>query len=302
MPKNPAQCVLVLGNFDGVHIGHQQLLRIGRAEAAKRGVQCAVLLFDPHPAQILRPEEPFYMISALDERIELLAELGVDAVVILAFTLEFAALSPQQFIQDSVLALGAVHIVVGFNYTFGMRGQGRPDELQQFGRSYGFGVTVVSAQKFRGKVISSTSIREALQQGDIELAAHLLGRYPSIQGKVVTGEQRGRLLGFPTANLHCSEQQMLLKRGAYVIHTFFAGVCVYGMMNIGVKPTFHNYYETTVEIHLFDFAGDLYGKELQVQVIARLREEIKFSSLTELRGQLACDERQSKQILNALDQ
>jgi riboflavin kinase/FMN adenylyltransferase len=297
IPENAEPRVLALGNFDGVHRGHQQLLNAALKEAGKSGIKCSVLLFDPHPLQILLAEKSFRMITTLDERIELFAELGVDSVCILPFTPDMARVSPREFMENIVLKLNAAHLIVGFNYTFGAKGKGTPADLQRFGEEYGLGVTVIQAQTLQGKLISSSNIREALSRGDIANAAELLGRYPGMSGVVVQGEQRGRVLGYPTANLSLAEAVLIPRRGVYVIGGQIDGVLRYGMMNIGRKPTFHSEHKTTVEIHFFDFEEDVYGKRLRVCLLTRLRDEMKFSTPAELKRQLERDVVQAKAFL-----
>ncbi|CAA7602534.1 FAD synthetase/riboflavin kinase [Acididesulfobacillus acetoxydans] len=294
LPDKAEPSVLALGNFDGVHQGHRRLLAGGLAEARRQGIPLAVLVFYPHPWRVLFPERELKLLTTQQERLRIFAEVGVGIVYLLPFTRQLAEMTPEQFVRDIVLSLNTRHIMVGFNYSFGSKGMGTPADLSLFGERYGFKVSVLQAQAVKGKVISSSAIRRALSAGDISLAREMLGRCPCLCGKVVSGEQRGRQLGFPTANLLVPPGLMWPKRGVYAVRTVFTGRTVYGMMNIGMKPTFHAQYSPTVEVHFIDFEGDLYGKELSVSILERLRDERKFADISELKEQLAQDARRAR--------
>lgn len=290
LPSNPGpQCVLALGNFDGVHLGHQRLLKSGLDHATQKGVDLAVVLFEPHPLKLLFPERVIGFLTTQKDQMRLFSEIGVDRVYLLPFTKEMADTSPEGFVRDILIKLGVVHIVVGFNYSFGALGKGTAEDLQRFGQEYGFGVSVLQPQTLDGKVISSTAIRKALLNGDVVQAKKLLGRTHSLVGTVVAGEKRGRQLGYPTANLKVIEDLLIPKRGVYAVWTEIEGRTVYGMMNIGMKPTFHEEYTLTTEVHFFDFGGDLYGMELAIYCEEKIRDERKFSGLEELKRQLERD-------------
>lgn len=291
LPPEPGeQCVLALGNFDGVHLGHRRLLDSGLEKASQLGIKLCVLLFDPHPMKTLFPERAIGLLMTQAEQMVAFSEIGVDTVYLLPFNQEMANTSPEKFVKEILIRMGVRHIVVGFNYSFGALGKGTPSDLQHFGQDYGFGVSVIQAQTFEGRVISSTAIRKALQQGDVVQAKKLLGRTPCLSGKVVEGEKRGRELGYPTANLNVADDLLIPKRGVYAVWVDIDGQKVLGMMNIGMKPTFHSEYLLTIEVHFFDYTGDLYGKDLVVHLEDRLREERKFSGIKELMEQLERDE------------
>ncbi len=297
LPENNSKsCVIALGNFDGVHLGHRRLLENGLAEARRLKVDLSVLVFDPHPLKVLGSGRKIQLLTTKEERLQIFQKLGVDLVYLIPFTKLMAKTSPREFVVETLLTIGVIHVIVGFNYSFGAEGQGTPDDLQRLGNEYGFGVSVLQAQSIEGSIISSSRIRKALEQGDISLARKLLGRVPSLSGTVVKGEQRGRLLGYPTANILPVEDLLIPKRGVYAVWADLDNVRYYGMMNIGMKPTFHEAYCSTVEVHLFNFKGDLYGKELTVHIEARLRDECKFSGLDELIKQLKRDELQAKSV------
>lgn len=289
-PETGEQCVLALGNFDGVHLGHRRLLDSGLEKASQLGIKLCVLLFDPHPMKTLFPERVIGLLMTQAEQMEAFSEIGVDSVYLLPFNQEMANTSPEKFVKEILIRMGVRHIVVGFNYSFGALGKGTPGDLQHLGQEYGFGVSVLQAQTSEGRVISSTAIRKALLQGDIDQAKRLLGRIPCLSGKVIEGEKRGRELGYPTANLKVADDLLIPKRGVYAVWADIDGQRVLGMMNIGMKPTFHSEYHLTIEVHFFDYTGDLYGKELVVHLEDKLREERKFSGIKELREQLERDE------------
>ncbi|MHB8127244.1 MAG: bifunctional riboflavin kinase/FAD synthetase [Desulfitobacteriaceae bacterium] len=292
--NNTRSCVIALGNFDGVHLGHRRLLERGLAEARRLEVDFSVLVFDPHPLKVIRAERKIQLLTTNDERLQILQKLGVDLVYLIPFTKLMAETSPRKFVVETLLPLGIIHTVVGFNYSFGAEGQGTPDDLQLLGNEYGFGVSVLQAQSIDGRVISSSSIRKALGQGNINLAQKMLGRVPSLSGIVIKGEHRGHLLGYPTANILPKEDLLIPKYGVYAVWADLDNQRHYGMMNIGRKPTFHETYNSTVEVHFFNYQGDLYGKQLKVHIEAHLRNERKFLGLDELIKQLKRDECQAK--------
>lgn len=286
---NKEPCVLALGNFDGVHLGHRRLLEHGLGQAVRLGVGLSVLIFEPHPLKVLLPEREIKLLSTTEERLLYLETIRVQTVYRLPFTREMADTSPEQFVEEVLLPLGMIHVVVGFNYSFGAQGRGNPELIQALGKKHGFGVTVFQAQTIGGRVISSSSIRKAIINGDIILASTLLGRPPCLRGTVVHGEERGRQLGYPTANILPSEDYLIPKRGVYAVWAYLDGKRVSGMMNIGMKPTFHDLYTTMVEVHFFDFSGDLYGTNITVHIVERLRDERKFNDVNELLMQLKRD-------------
>ena len=297
LPIDKETCVLALGNFDGVHLGHHRLLEHGLEQAVRLGVGLSVLIFKPHPLKVLFSERNIKLLSTTQERLLCLEEIGVQTVYLIPFTREMANTSPEQFVEKILLPLGVVHVVVGFNYSFGAQGKGTPELLQFLGGKHGFGVSVLQAQTIGGRVISSSSIRKALLHGDIQLASILLGRSPCLTGIVVHGEERGRQLGYPTANLLYSEDVIIPKRGVYAVWAYLDEKRVAGMMNIGTKPTFHDKYSTTVEVHFFDFDGDLYGQEITVYIEEHLRDECKFNGVNELLIQLRKDKLQAEGVL-----
>ena len=300
LPTNKEPCVLVLGNFDGVHLGHRRLLEQGLGQAMRLGVGLSVLIFEPHPLKVLFSEREIKLLSTTEERLLYFEAIGVQTVYLIPFTREMANTSPEQFVEKILLPLGVIHVVIGFNYSFGARGRGNPELIQALGKKHGFGVSILQAQTMGGRVISSSSIRKALLNGDIILASSLLGRSPCFRGTVVHGEKRGRQLGYPTANIFPAEDYLIPKRGVYAVWAFLDGKRVSGMMNIGMKPTFHDLYTTMVEVHFFDFSGDLYGSEIIVHIVERLRDERKFNSINELLIQLQKDKAKAESVLREI--
>lgn len=298
LPMEREPCVLALGNFDGVHLGHRRLLEQGLSQARSLGVNLDVLIFEPHPLKVLFPERGIKLLSTNQERLQYLEEIGVHTVYLLPFTRETAKTSPEQFVEKILLPLGVIHVVVGFNYSFGDQGRGNSELLQVLGQKHGFGVSVLQAQMLDGQVISSSSIRKAILQGNIRLAAALLGRPPRLRGTVIHGEERGRQIGYPTANILTPDDFLIPKRGVYAVRAYLDGKSVSGMMNIGMKPTFHDLYDTVVEVHFLDFDGDLYGKEITVLIEERLRDERKFKGVDELLIQLNKDRIKAQVFLN----
>jgi riboflavin kinase/FMN adenylyltransferase len=297
LPVNKQPCVLALGNFDGVHLGHRRLLEQGLEEALRLDVEFSVLIFEPHPLKVLFPEREIKLLSTSEERLATFAAIGVQTVYRLSFTKEMANTSPEQFVEKVLVPLGVIHVVVGFNYSFGAQGRGNPELLKDLGKKYGFGVSVLQAQTMGDRVISSSSIRKALLNGDIGLAGSLLGHPPYLRGTVVHGEGRGHQLGYPTANLSPADGILIPKRGVYAVWAALDGKHVSGMMNIGRKPTFHELDATIVEVHFFNFSADLYGREIVIHIVKRLRDERKFNNVDALLTQLKKDKLKVQSIL-----
>lgn len=291
--------VIALGNFDGVHLGHQKLFKHGLEQAKSLNVGFSVLLFNPHPLKVLIPNRSLNLLTSLDDRLLLFEKMGVDIVYLFPFSMDFAHTSPREFVE-LLLKINVVHIVVGFNYSFGSQGKGSPVDLSLFGKEYDFGVSVIQAQKISGRVISSTEIRKFLLNGDIDTAKEMMGRSPRISGKVIHGDARGRNIGYPTANIQINEDLLIPKDGVYAVTSEIDGKIFGGMMNIGVRPTFKNDLQRTVEVFFFDLNQDLYGKELLINIEARLRPERKFGNLEEIILQLKKDKEEAICVLSPI--
>ena len=236
-----------------------------------------------------------------DERLALFARHGVQTAFLYPFSLEFANTSPREFIENLLLTIGVVHVVVGFNYSFGSRGKGTPEDLEAFGKEYGFGVSIIDAETLDDKIISSSEIRHCLENGDIVTAKAMMGRPPILKGKVVHGDKRGRELGYPTANLMINSDLLIPKKGVYAVSSEIDGRIYGGMMNIGLRPTFTSDQEPTVEVFFFDFDGDLYGRELLISIQSRLRSEKRFKGIDEIIIQLDKDMQAAKKCLAAIE-
>lgn len=287
--------IVVIGNFDGVHKGHQAVLRQARALAAVDGSRCIVLTFDPHPSEVLgRGSKP--RITTMPRRIELLRANGADDVVVEPFTTELAAWAPERFARELLAGrLGARAVVVGTNFRFGHNRAGDFDTLKALGAQHGFEAVAAAMTGDAEGPFSSTRVRTALAAGDVALATELLGRPHSLGGIVVEGDQRGRTIGFPTANLDGVEE-MLPAYGVYAIRIDLgpaqtaggARASHDGVANIGMRPTVGGA-SLRIEAHVFDFAGDLYGAPIRIGLVERLRGEQKFAGIDELRAQIAKD-------------
>lgn len=269
--------VLTLGNFDGVHLGHQAIVRRAVTEARAIGGQVVVMTFHPHPTAVLAPDRAPARIQSLHDRLLQVRSLGAGVVVVQRFTRAFASLEPEAFVRDFLLRhLDLQHVVVGYNVSFGRNRAGTVDTLAALGRQYGFAVDAVGPITVEGEQVSSTVVRTFLGTGDVRRVARLLGRPHVLRGRVVTGERRGRTLGFPTANLHLPPGVMLPADGVYAVYAVVGEQRVPAVLNIGVRPTFGEL-RRTVEAHLLDWNGDLYGRWACLELVERLRGEQKFA-------------------------
>ncbi|HEX7057857.1 MAG TPA: bifunctional riboflavin kinase/FAD synthetase [Bacilli bacterium] len=277
--------VLAVGFFDGVHRGHQKLLRDSVHLAKAKGIPASVLTFDPHPREVLRTVANAKYITPLAEKLRCFRELKLDRTYILAFDRGLSQLAPRAFIDKVIIPLRASHLVVGFNFTFGHLGRGTAETLREEAEGR-YQVNVVRPFHVDGDRVSSTLIRELMHEGSIARVNELLGRPYRIVGRVVAGEGRGRTLGIPTANLRPTDPYFIPARGVYAVRAMHGDKRYEGVMNIGVKPTFHDTEAQALEVHLLDFSGDLYGEELKVEIIDRLRSERKFASAEALVKQI----------------
>lgn len=291
--------VVTVGTFDGVHRGHQAIIDHLRTRADARSGTSTLVSFDPHPRSVVHGE-PVPLLSTVQERAALLEELEIDRFVIVPFSEKFARLTPEAYVEEILVKrIGLQEITVGYDHRFGRKRKGDVDLLRELGNRFGFDVDIIPPQEVDQHVVSSRGIRELLsEEGNVEEAANLLGRPYQLQGIVARGEGRGRKIGYPTANLAVEDPRKLVpKRGVYAtLVEEPEGRILGGMMNIGRRPTFDEM-EVTVEVHLFDFEGDLYGKRLSVQFLQRLRDEQKFESPDALAMQLSEDERHCRTII-----
>ncbi len=282
--------VLGLGNFDGVHIGHQKLIYDLVAMAKELSGTPAVFTFHPHPLAVLKPDNcpPQLLSQGCKQRI--FARLGVEVLLTVPFNLKLAGLAPEDFVKTVLTEeIGARGVVVGYNYTFGHRGSGTPELLKVLSKSYGYALQVVQPVMVEGQTVSSTLIRSLIKIGDVSGATKFLGYYPFMEGEVVAGKQRGStLLGFPTANLEIEPDLLVPANGVYSAKICYNGDTYLGLANIGVKPTFNDI-KRNIEVHLLDFCQDLYGKQIKVSFTRRIRGEKKFATPTDLIKQIEID-------------
>ncbi len=289
--------VVTIGNFDGVHRGHREILRRAQVYGNTHQLSTAVYTFQPHPVKLLVPHLAPPLINTYAQKVELLASLGVDLVVEEPFDRAFASYSPEQFVSDVLHChLRAKAVFVGFDFTFGRGGKAGVDILQPLAAHHGISVEVVPPLSFDGIVASSTKIREFVLEGQVEGARLLLERYFFLEGVVVQGAQRGRQIGFPTANVD-TPQELIPANGVYACWVDTKDGMFPAVSNIGVKPTFEKEAALSIESHLLDFSGDLYGQSIRVHMVKRLRAEQTFSSVDALRGQISNDEQQARACL-----
>jgi riboflavin kinase / FMN adenylyltransferase len=284
--------VATMGTFDGVHLGHKTILQRLKDVAKEKDGESLVVTYHPHPRIVLMPEEnPVRLLQTLEERIITLEKFGIDKLLIIPFTLDFSKWSSERFIQEILLETVHIrHIIIGYDHHFGHDRKGGLEELRKAGVRAGFEVEEIPAQQINDNNVSSTRIRRALETGDLEIAERYLGYPYQFSGKVVHGDHRGRLLGFPTANLEpLNEFKLIPANGVYAVEIDFLKETYYGMMNIGVKPTFGGH-RLSIEVHLFNFNLNLYHEHLTVRFIRKIREERKFESLDALKEQLSADQ------------
>lgn len=281
-------CVLTIGNFDGVHLGHQAVLRQVKAIATRLGLPSCVMLFEPQPLELFAKEAAPARISRFREKYAMLSELGIDRVLCVRFTPAFAAQEPQYFIQQLLLKqLGIAHLIVGDDFCFGKNRAGNYALLQQAAAQYGFSLSSTDSFMLAQQRISSTLIRQALQDDQLTQAAAMLGRPFSLTGRVRHGRKLGRDLGFPTANVFLYRRKLPVN-GVYAIKANTVYGEFYGVANIGHRPTVQGKRQQ-LEAHLFDFQGDLYGRQIEVSLHCKLRSEQRFESLEALQQQIAAD-------------
>lgn len=290
-------CVVALGTFDGLHRGHLDVIYTAKKYAEKSGAKLVVFTFSNHPFACFRPDKVPAGLITSSQKHQLLQNLGVDVLVDVPFDISIARLQPETFLQK-LQGLGYDCIVVGSNFTYGIRGEGTVKSLQQSSQKFGFKLLVRQLIQDEDIVISSTIIRQLIAKGDVFTASKMLGRYYSITGTVTEGNRRGRLLGYPTANIELSEfNQAIPLDGVYAVYINLDGKVYKGMANIGKNPTFGDVLKIRLETHIFDFAQDIYGKDITIDFVKRIRGEVKFVNLDELKQALASDMRECKNSL-----
>jgi len=287
--------VMALGYFDGVHRGHQQVILEAKRQAEQKGISSAVMTFDPHPSVVLKNQKHVQYITPLEEKVNTIEKLGIDYLFIIHFTIDFANLLPQEFIDQYVIGLNVKHVVAGFDFTYGRMGKGTMETLPFHSRSQ-FSFTVVPKFVEGDEKVSSSRIRSLLKSGKMDELPALLGRYYTTIGRVIHGDKRGRTIGFPTANVDIVEEYIIPPTGVYAVrfqvhNTWHNGVC-----NVGYKPTFNKeLLQLSVEVHLFDFNEDIYHEEVTIEWHLYLRKEQKFSGVEQLVTQIEKDKQHALQ-------
>lgn len=281
---------VTVGTFDGVHLGHQKIIAQLVASAKKNGSAPTLLTFDPHPRKVVQPNAAVTLIQTLEERAKTLAQLGLQHMVVHPFTKAFSQLSAADYVKEFLVELLNIdQIIIGHNHRFGKNRTASVVDLQHFGEIYGFTVTQISAEEIDNISISSTKIRAAIAKGDVTTAHAFLGHPFTLSGNVIEGQQRGRTIGFPTANIDVNHPDKIIpKNGVYAVRVHINNEERLGMMNIGTNPTVNGNHRS-IEVHIFDWSDDIYNYPIQVSFIGRIRDELKFDSMEALRKQLEKD-------------
>jgi riboflavin kinase/FMN adenylyltransferase len=287
--------VLTLGVFDGLHMGHQKIVETVVNRAKELHAIPTAITFDPHPRAVLHPESAPPLLQTLDQRLAALEVLGIEQTIVIPFSREFASIEAEEFLRDVIYdRLQAKEVYLGRGFAFGKNRAGNIELLRKISAELGFFADEVSEVQLRGQRISSSKIRELLAAGRVNLARGMLGRPYGVEGKIIRGDRRGHTIGFPTANL-LPQNRVIPRTGVYVTATLIGETWRRSITNVGVRPTFGNDLEPSVETYIFDFDGDLYGDVLRVRFLHRIRDERKFSGIDELKAQI---ERDSRRALN----
>ncbi|MBU9714507.1 riboflavin biosynthesis protein RibF [Evansella tamaricis] len=284
------EMVIALGFFDGVHKGHKEVILTAKKEAMKRQLKCGVMTFFPHPKEVLRKEKKVNYLTSLNKKEELMFQLEIDYLIIIEFNEDFSDLNPQQFVDRYLIDFNIKHVVAGFDYSYGRLGKGTMETLPFHSRNK-LTYTIVGKVEENGEKISSTSIRKALSVGNLDKVTNFLGRYYETDGVVVEGEQRGRQIGFPTANIASTNQTFIPDNGVYIVKIQINNQWLPAVCNVGYKPTFHdkNKMDLTIEVHILNYSKDIYGQKVKIQWIQKMRNEVKFESVNDLVNQLKKD-------------
>lgn len=291
--------IITIGTFDGVHLGHQKILKKLNIEAENNGLESSVLTFFPHPRTVLNPDSSLKLINTIEERISLFKKSKIDNLIVHPFTKEFSELDSEDYVKNILVdQLKAKIVLIGYDHKFGKNRTADINNLKEYGIKYNFEVIEIKAEEINDIAISSTKIRNSIEEGDIQLTNSYLGYEFSFFGKVVKGNSIGKTLGFPTANIKIgTDLKLIPKNGVYLISTIMNQKIIFGMMNIGIKPT-TNENTKSIEVNLFDFNQDLYDTNITIYIKQFLREEIKFDSLNELKLQIEKDKITCNSIIN----
>ncbi len=294
------RAAITIGSFDGIHQGHQSIIRRLRELADQSGGESVLITFYPHPRQVVYPsDKQLKLLCNQEEKIRLLEQFGLDNLVIVPFTVEFSQLTADEYIEKLLIGkFNPSYVVIGYDHRFGTGRQGDVNYLGWYAKKTGFELVVIEKQEADNIAISSTKIRQALENGEVEKANQLLGHFYPISGRVVPGDSIGRTIGFPTANLELPEKQKLLPPNAiYAVWVHYEGERFGGMLYMGNRPSLKNRDNQTIEVNIFDFQNDIYGEWLHLELVAFLRKDIRFHDLSELQTQLAQDEQSARKAL-----
>lgn len=294
--------VLAIGEFDGIHLGHQEVIRRALQTAQRMQIPASIMTFHPHPKEVLGQQKYTQLLTPSKQKEHVLSEMGLDNSYLIAFDSDFMKVTPEEFVENMLIPMNVNTVIVGFDFTFGFRGAGTPDTLCELAAGR-FAVEVIRPFQLNGCKVSSTLVRECLQNAQLEEANRLLGRPYTITGTVVTGDGRGRTIGFPTANIEMSESFVIPALGVYAVKVTVDGEVYNAVMNVGKKPTFvEDLEKPTLEAHLFDFSRSIYGSAVSVEFITFLRPERKFGSVDELVTQIRTDADKARTILTQTEQ
>lgn len=288
--------VMALGFFDGIHLGHQEVIKATKEKATELGCQSAVMTFNPHPKDVLLNDgSKMYYLTPLHMKVKLIGDLGIDILYVVNFDIQFAKLSPQDFIDQYVIGLHVVHVVAGFDYSYGARGKGTMQTIQIYSRGE-FTYTVVEKVRSESEKISSTKLRKLILNGRFEEVPNILGRVYMTDGTVIHGDKRGRTIGFPTANIKMDERYPITKVGVYAVKIKVHDKWYDGMCSVGYNPTFTDVKKLKIEIHILDFDDNIYDEIVEIEWYYHIREEKKFSGVDELIAQLTTDKETTREF------
>lgn len=290
---------VTIGTFDGLHVGHLEILDSLKLKAREFGLTSVVITFYPHPRTVVTKDFNLRLLTPVEEKKKLFDEIGIDYLYIISFTEEFSKKSYKEFFDEVLKKIvKAKHLVIGYDHKFGKNRDGDLNKLIDYNKENGIGMTVVGPKEIDNQIVSSTKVRNALISGDLETANKMLGRFYFLDGIVVEGTKRGRTLGFPTANLGLEDNNKLVPcNGVYFVKVLVENVSYYGVANIGLRPTFNHTNEPITEVYILDFNKDIYGKKISVEFIKRIRDEKKFSSKDELEKNIKRDVETAKKYL-----
>jgi riboflavin kinase/FMN adenylyltransferase len=298
--KRDQNSVITLGTFDGLHLGHQQIVDTVVQKSRQSAGRSFLITFDPHPRKIIPGRNDVKILSTLDEKIVILEELGLENLYVINFTQEFSRQSPEAFVEKYLVkGIGLREVVIGYDHHFGKERDGNFELLQKLGNKFDFSVTLIQEYSVDGETMSSTKIRNALLTGDVLKAEKMLGRHYSFKGTIVHGDGRGRQLGFPTANLVVdNEDKLIPAKGIYAAECIVENKKYFGLLSLGSRPTFHKDGEVIPEFYIFDFDKDIYDEVMQVNMVEKIRDEEKFNAVDELIIRMKKDEETGRKILN----